>query len=320
MCFSFCLNKNELLMLAGFGLLYQGLDLDRKGKLIQDSQRVLCSVIEMLERHAAPGATEFKKVACAMMSVDRFSKSARALDEGATSRRKSDGNMAAPKPPSRSPRKQLQAMASRFTSGTLQVAIKREGCLTGRRATLPNVPNRYSTLYARSDSQNSVSSVVSDPTHLHGYNRVLSSPMPPGQTIVYGAPNLDYLSFGNDQGQGSRTRGNVFKNHETDLINIGPAQDASYGNLYTSQDMMSAYISPSPGCTNYDWASDLLAMPTELNSHPASANSVLSFSEEEITSGEELSTCDLSGEYQGITMPEVDDFTGLDAANNNFGL
>ena len=88
MSFSFCLNKNELLLLAGFGLLFQGLNLDRKGKLIQDSHRLLCSVTEILERNNAPGAADFKKIACAMISVDRFSKDAQAMP---------DGNMPAPK-------------------------------------------------------------------------------------------------------------------------------------------------------------------------------------------------------------------------------
>ncbi len=43
MSFSICLNKDNVLLLAGFGLLYQTLGLDRKGKLIQDSQRLLCT-------------------------------------------------------------------------------------------------------------------------------------------------------------------------------------------------------------------------------------------------------------------------------------
>ncbi|KAL8638815.1 MAG: hypothetical protein Q9226_008956, partial [Calogaya cf. arnoldii] len=101
MSFSFCLNKNELLLLSGFGLLFQGLDLNRKGKLLQDSQRLVCSVIAIVERNAALGSAAFKSVACAMISVDRFPKSVQAVKNSLSPRRKSDSNMRAPASKSR---------------------------------------------------------------------------------------------------------------------------------------------------------------------------------------------------------------------------
>ena len=54
--FSFCLNRNEVLIQAGFGLLFQTMTLDHEGKLIKDCKRLVCSVIEMLERGSAAGA------------------------------------------------------------------------------------------------------------------------------------------------------------------------------------------------------------------------------------------------------------------------
>ena len=323
MCFSFCLNKNELLLLAGFGLLYQGLDLDRNGKLIQDSQRLMCSVIEILERNAAPGAADFKKVACAMISVDRFSKSVRALDDGDASRRESDRNMSAPKTTLNSSRKQLHAIASRFASNASPATIKRESDVGGRRSTVPTVANRNAAPYSRSHSQSSVSSVVSDPTHQHGHSRILSNTMSPRQNGLCETPNLDYLSFNDEPSQTSKFRRDLFKDSDPDLLtSFSPTQqlEAQYSGLHPSPDVLSAYISPSPASANYDWTSDLLAMPPDLNSQPPSANSVLSFSEEELTSGEELSTCDLRGEYRGITMPNVEGFGGLDGLDSNFGL
>ena len=321
MCFSFCLNKNELLLLAGFGLLYQGLDLDRKGKLIQDSQRLLCSVIEILDRHAAPGAAEFKKVACTMMSVGHFSKGARALDEGPMLRRKSDGNMPAPKTTPKSTRKQLQAFASRLTSNH-SPSIKRESSFCDRQVTLPNVVNRSPTLYTRSDSQNSVSSVVSDPTHRHGHRRIPSTTTTPRQGSFCETPNLDYLAFNNEPTQASRFCGHVFKDPEPDLLtgfNQTQQLEAPSGHVCPPSDVISSYVSPSVPA-NYDWASELLAVPPELNNQAASANSVLSFSEEELTSGEELSTCDLPINYQVVAIPNVDGFGGLDGLDNNFAL
>lgn len=60
--FSFCLNRNEVLVQAGFGLLFQTLNLARDGKLIKDCNRLMCSVMDMLERGAAAGSTEFRYV------------------------------------------------------------------------------------------------------------------------------------------------------------------------------------------------------------------------------------------------------------------
>ncbi len=323
MSFSLCLNKNELLLLAGFGLLYQGLDLDREGKLIQDSQRLMCSVIEILERHAAPGAADFKKVACAMMSVDRFSKSVRALDQGAASRRKSDGNMPAPKTTSKSARKQLQAIASRFGSDARPTAIKTENSFGGRRTTVPDDASRHPTLYTRSDSQNSATSVVSDPTHQHGYRRIPSNVIQSRSNAVCETPNLDYLSFHDEPTQSPTVYAEISKTPEHDLLTgFSPTQqmEAPYNSLYPSPDVLSTYISPSPTSANFDWASDLLTVPPDLNSHSAAACSVLSVSEEELTSGEELSNCEPGIDFGGIAMPDANSFGGLDGLESNFSL
>ena len=149
MSFSFCLNRNELLLLAGLGLLFQGLDLDRKGKSVQGSQRLLCSAIEILERSAAMGAADFKKIACAMITVDRSSKGARSSDDTAA-RRKSDGNMAAPKASTKSARN-LQSIASRFPTEDAPI-VKRENT-SARRFTAPTLPTGRLLDYDRSNSR-----------------------------------------------------------------------------------------------------------------------------------------------------------------------
>lgn len=60
--FSFCLNRNEVLMQAGFGLLSQALYLTREGKLIEESNRLVCSVMAMLERGGAAGYAHFCRI------------------------------------------------------------------------------------------------------------------------------------------------------------------------------------------------------------------------------------------------------------------
>lgn len=314
MSFSFCVNKNELLLLAGFGLLFQGLDLDRKGKLIQDSQRLLCSVIEILERNAAMGAAEFKKVACAMISIERFPKGARGSDDTAA-RRKSEGNMAAPKESSKLARKP-QAIASRFSTGNAPV-VKREGS-SGRRCTAPNLPIGQFSGFDRSTSQKSVSSVVSDPMPQHGYSRRNTTSNSPRQNPSSKPPNLDYLSFNdstsspNNMSPGSSRQ---FRTPDLASQQMQPPLDS----LFPSEDVFSSYVSPPPSA-DFGWCSDIWAIPSNVGNQPDTSQGRVSFSEEDLTSGEELSSCDMGGEFHGLAMPNVDGLVGLDGLDEDFGL
>ena len=320
MSFSFCLNKNELLLLAGFGLLYQGLDLDRGGKLIEDSQRLMCSVMEILERSSAPGAADFKKVACAMISVDCFSQCALAVDDSGAARRKSDSHMPARKTSSKSTRKQLQAIASRFSPSASLAAAKKDNS-SDRRRTAPELGTRNGTLYCRSDSQDSASSVVSDPTHQYGRSKVAGTSMSPDQNSDYETPNLDYLSFNHEPGQDISFRANFFNtpgNDPSTGFDSNQQLEAPYSSLFPSPDLLTAYMSPP--LANCDWASDFLAVPTDFTSQPTSANSVLSFSEDDLTSGEDLNTCEMPAEYRGITMPNIEGFGGVGRLDGNLGL
>ena len=314
MSFSFCVNKNELLLLAGFGLLFQGLNLDRRGKLIQDSQRLLCSVIEILERNAAMGAAEFKKVACAMISIERFPKGARGSDDTAA-RRKSEGNMAAPKESSRSARK-VQAIASRFSTGNAPV-VKREAS-SGRRFTAPNLPTGQFSGFDRSTSQKSVSSVASDPMPQHGYSRRNTNSNSPRQNSSSKPPNLDYLSF-NDSipSPNNMSPGSSWQYRTPDMASqqLQPPLDS----LFPSEDVFSSYVSPPPSA-DFGWCSDIWAMPTNVGNQPDTSQGRVSFSEDDLTSGEELSSCDMGGEFRGLAMPNVDGLVGLDGLDEDFGL
>ncbi|KAL8827748.1 MAG: hypothetical protein Q9191_003000 [Dirinaria sp. TL-2023a] len=320
MSFSFCLNKNELLLLAGFGLLYQGLDLGGRGKLIEDSQRLMCSTIDILERSSAPGAADFKKAACAVISIDRFSQCVRALDDGGAARVKSESHLPSRKTSSKATRKQLQAIGSRFSPSASLAAAKKDDTGDGRR-TAPDVGTRSATLSCRSNSQDSASSVVSDPTQQYGRSEVGNTSTSPDPNSDYETPNLDYLSFNHEPGQDTTFRGSFFNppgNEPSTGFNSNQHLEAPYSSLFPSPDVLSAYMSPP--LANCDWASDLLALPTDFTSQPTSANSVLSFSEDDLTSGEDLSTCDMSAEYRGLNMPSLDDFGEVGRLDGNLGL
>ncbi len=322
MSFSFCLNKNELLLLSGFGLLFQGLELNRTGKLMQDSQRLLCSVIAILERNAAFGWAEFKSVACAMISVDLSPNPVQAVKNG-LSRRKSDSNMKAP-PATKSKvgrKQQVQVTTGRFSTGNVNTVPKRGG--GERKATAPGGSNQCSQV-ARSNSVAGVSSAVSDPIGPAAREQSASQSGAVANRGL-GVPNLDYLSFSND----SEATASYPPNSNTDgpkglmtdefagLLN-GPALQGPLDGLFSSSDLLGPYMTPPPSTGNFDWGRDPWTMPADMNSQVAS-QSVPSSTEEEMTSGEEQASSDRSSEYRAIAMPSGERI-GLEALDVDFGV
>ena len=308
MSFSFCLNKNELLLLSAFGLLFQGLDLDRKGKLMQDSQRYVCSAIGILERNSALGSTEFKRVACAMISVDRSSGPIHAL-KGNVSRKKSHGNMGAPQSSTKLDRKDLHAIVSRppyRNKGTIKQEENRI-----RHTATPAV-NAHPIPPFRSSSQTSFSSNASNPDLSSGFKRIANQST--NHALSKSQPNLDYLSFNNDDepalSYSSVGSSDILEDDSPDQLtghlNKQPPQ-VSFDALFPSSDMLRPYISSSPSTAQFDWGSDAWTMPEDLHNQ-AVPQSVLSFSEEEITSGEEWSVGEIGADYRQILMPNVDGF------------
>ena len=311
MSFSFCLNKNELLLLAGFGLLYQGLfqglNLDHGGKLSQDSQRLLCSVIEILERNAAVGAPQFKKVARAMISVERVPQELQGSGD-ITGGCKSDENTAAPPQGSEKPARKLQNTVSRLSTGSTQI-IKRESS-SGRRSTAPTLPTELLSYYDNSISQSDFPSVVSDMTSQDGILRctTLSESSPHKPPVK---PNLDYLSFNDSPPWPMSPRSSQQHNAPgTATKNVQPTLDS----LFPSEDVFSPYASPPPSA-NFGWCSDIWAMSSDMSNQPDVLQGSVSFAEEDHTSGEELSSCDMGTDVRGL-----DGLVGLDALDESFGL
>lgn len=218
--FSFCLNKDEISVLSGFGLLFQGLGLDSSSKILKDNSKMICYVIEILDKSKAPCAPEFRRVACSFLPLQQQQKQKPAPAPIPLSRHNSDGAMPAPRDLQTSTRKQLKAIASRFT-GSMTNKLSRNDLLDshGRRATVPSIslqPQPH-LKYARTQP-NLLPSY--DPSHvsrseparspLNMYSRPASTTTRPSappalkpkrQIAPQRLPNLDYLSFGNESEQ-----------------------------------------------------------------------------------------------------------------------
>lgn len=309
MSFSFCLNMNELLLVAGFGLLFQGLDLNRKGKWIQDSQRLVTYAIDVIDRNGGLGIEEFRELASSMINGNRDTK---VVQSPKSDRRKSDSGIITSKAGSNSAQKQLQAIASRFSNPGR--TMKQEKLKSSRQ---PN-PSAAESLdsnprfFDRNESQNSVPSVVSDPTVEQEYLNTVGN-IASCQTPLNGPPNYDFL-VSQDLvpyfSVPSMTSEHLNKVSDYGLITTQQTNGQPCENIFNSSSVLNSYMSVTQPA--YDWPAEVWGLPSDLHGNPPSTHSALSLSEEEVTSGEELSNCDQAGEFQGILMQTVDGYGGLE--------
>lgn len=238
MSFSFCLNKDEMLVLSGFGLLFQGLELDSASKILKDNHKMINATISILEKSKAPCASEFGRVARAFLPAPPLQTAQSAppmqptpkVNGPSISRHNSDPTVSVNPVASlpSSTRKQLKAIASRFTTGSSPKLPKLDATGDHRRATVHSINLHPSGLTSQSQpslqpasSYDPASVSRSEPARspLNMHNRPLSTavrpsappqlpsaspqlptsqPMqkPKARPHTQKLPNLDYLSFG----------------------------------------------------------------------------------------------------------------------------
>jgi len=222
--FSFCLNKDEVLVLSGLGLLFQRLTLDSNSKILKESQKMVTAVVEILIKSEAPCAPEFSKLAKSMVPPTECatavkSSVSQSLPKSKSSRHNSESSLPASRPHSlqASTKKQLKALASRFSpSPPYKAPDMGHG---DRRATMPTISLHPQA--PQTQSQPSLSPQQSfEPVNISRSEPALSPntiqnqpalvttrPMAPAQqpavkarkrSVHTSLTNLDYLSFGND--------------------------------------------------------------------------------------------------------------------------
>ncbi|TGO81303.1 hypothetical protein BPOR_1217g00020 [Botrytis porri] len=344
MTFSFCVNKNAMLTLCGLSLLYQGLDIKQEGNLMQESQRLVKTVIRFLEKGNASGAADFKKLASSLITLDSQN-----LDYRTKSALlRTSSAMSAPKiskpTPSSSvvPRKNnLQQHPYIHISASMSendILAQQEKL---RRATLPNLFNH--TSQNLTSARTSYDGTRTDSATTKRENRSsLSQLTKPRYNTNPKPPNLDYLSLSNTPITSqqssptiSRTAPPGSSSHSSHLmyskIDNQQSEWAILASLESGESNIHSAIyggpPPSLSETNQsaisnssyeDWSSSTFWDDmTSANIHdplanPGPAQSVLSFSGESHSSGDELSTSDLgmSGntQYSHESLPHCDDY------------
>lgn len=362
--FSFCLNRNEVLVQAGFGLLFQTLNLDRDGKLIKDCNRLSCTVMDMLDNGTASGASEFRRVGCSMIAIPHVEQ----MPTPFLARHNSEGTMAAPMDRFRATQKSLKAIAARFSPDTMKAHLI-TAAKEPRRATLPNLspslsahPNHSNTSLSslRSEPHNPRSEPSLSPlSHRASFSGQIAKRRPSQLSPHFQNRNIDFLSFSADPlaynlsqhphphphphalplqkdvspSDWERILSSLDNGQTTiyDSIYGGAPAEALIDNIPLSAGAEPNGLSWSPNVWSwgaYNGNSGEQAQPPQ---------SVLSFSDESLTSGEEFAnsvgeynTTSTPGSekicYQGIMMPNLDGTVvreagmGLTGLDGNFGL
>jgi len=321
MSFSFCVNKNEMLTLCGLSLLYQGLDLKQSGKLMQDGQRLVAVVVKLLENAGAPGATDFKKLSTSMFKVDTPARTPAGRSPNGIAAQMSSKSTPSPAAPRQQIRSQIYGHGSATMSESDLLAQQEKL----RRATVPNISMRQEyNPHGRSSLDCTRSeSPMSKLNHRNSASHATTM-LKPRLVKNEKPPNLDYLSLSNtpiaSQPQSpiqSRSQPPAHNAHTpifptttyttTKSSGVSASEweallgslDGGQANLYDA-----IYGGPALSLTeipssNYgDWSPDSqwdmtsLTM-NDLGNAPGAARSVLSFSEESLSSGEDLSASEL---------------------------
>ena len=310
MSFSICLNKNEMLTLCGLSLLYQGLDLKQEGKLMQDGQRLVAVVIKYLEKANAPGAADFKRLAGSMINLESHPKI-----------QPPPKTKTAPSPPIN--RKQLQPQIYRHTSMSESDLLSQQEKL--RRAAMPNA-----AMQAQDKShlgRNSVESSRSrSPMSIREFRN--SVPQLPAMTKPQNVknirpPNLDYLSLHNTPATPQPQTPSHTRTHQPIHTSMYPTPTTTYSThkastatatasewevLLGTFDDRNIYdaiygggaapvsLNDSTPSNLADWSPDSwdYTMGLDFTNNAPPPTSVLSFSDESLSSGDDLSASDLS--------------------------
>lgn len=320
LAFSICLNKGELLVLAGFGLLFQNIEFDEGGALVRENQRLINTIASLLDQAPSSASVEFRRITNAL-AIPELPRQRRTPT---LSRHNSDGNIVNLHEGMSSAQKHIRAIMGRFTSPS-------RPSKEDRRATLPTLAFNHNF----SHSQHSLHSVQSEP-HTARSEPTLSPNMdmkrsslgPPksGQSRPHNSAsrlltNLDYLPLGETNAANHfsslhKTNGKE-ESTPTDWEELIGSLDNGQTNIYDGiyggppvDALLDVAPLPAAGDSNMVWSPDMWSIgPDDIAMQRRSGEaprSVLSFSDESLTSGEEFP--ELMGSvshesFRGICIP-----------------
>lgn len=301
MNYTFPVSKQDVLLNAGFSILWQCTDLEDDSKIIKDNQKSLTLLLAKIAKENMPVGSEFQKVARAFVTLGtpRTMQSQRTLADTPPARL--PNNTSAPTAhKSRTPKKQLQAIASKISS-----FAKDKPEIQPRRRTQSqeiDTSNLTSNPFPRNISSLSLISTQSAPTaHMS-----LSSPKTPSTLRPMGPAasvmNLDYFPFEASlqpypTGNSSST---ILAPRKTSSPGVDDRNLDAWEHITTVYDTLAtdAYSTMQPVALDKcisnpeldatDWNIDSWQLTDLWTGKAHVPQSLLSFSEESMTSGDDF--------------------------------
>ncbi|KAH7149556.1 fungal-specific transcription factor domain-containing protein [Dactylonectria estremocensis] len=335
MTFSFCLNKTDLLVICGMTLLYQSIDLKQDSKLMLDDERLVNAVIKILGKSQAPGAVDLKRVASILITVEEpiGSPLRAASREASMSALSNRGSPPAGVPPKKK--------AAPYPFGQLPGAASSESDLIQqqeklRRMTMPGGVGQRPEFY-RARSRQSIDNLQAEVPMAHRDHRMSMSQIASTanhKSSPLSRPNLDFMSFGTPSGsqppsphqhrlhpqQGHPQQGQHQQSHpgmaqlsmnagkngnvsstewETLLGSLDGGLNNVYDAIYGGQALVNEASIAVSNCS--DWPPDNWDLTGFSIDNPEPPQSVLSMSDESLSSGEEVGPSEL-----GMSVGSID--------------
>ncbi|KAL7799087.1 fungal-specific transcription factor domain-containing protein [Trichoderma ceciliae] len=327
MSFSFCMNKCDLLAVCALTLLYQAIDLKRDSKLLREDERLVNEVLKTLRKNTSPGFVDLERAAGVLITVtdpsgpSPMNKHVRKPSAAAASRRASP-TTSFPKQNSPPLGSQFQASASdtdltrhqdkarwmgrmaslRGSNGDAQQPSSRQS-FDGHRQERQHSASRGSRLspnaqamqnldyLSLNDTPFTTRQAASPPTGMQGQHM--------GQPMGMQNSGQSYLNNGQSVAKGPDLS-------SSDWEALVGSMDGGMNNVY---DVIYGGASIESAMTGHpaasEWSPDSWDLSNfnigEFGSNPAPPQSVLSTSDESLSSGEEVSPSEL-----GLSLGNMD--------------
>ncbi|KZL76914.1 transcriptional activator protein acu-15 [Colletotrichum tofieldiae] len=362
MTFSFCLNKTDTLVLCGITLLYQSFELKQDSMMLKDVERLVNSVLQILTKAKAPGSFDLKRVAGILVRLDEANLPTppqQSPEASMPAPQRSSPPASAPK--KKSPQQTLGRLPSAAASESDLIQQQEKM----RRMTMPSIHSRPE-LY-RSRSKPSIDNLQQQDMAPRRDQRLSMSQIS-NRFRASSKQNLDYLSLSSTPNGSSppspttarlhqhilaAAHQNLYAQHQQQqqqpqkVSGVSPSEweallgsmDGGLNNVYDAIYGGGGGVLPTMGetpassSTGLDsWSPDSWDLANfnigDFGTNPAPPQSVLSVSEESLSSGEDLTTSDLnlsvsSLEYRNALLASCGANTEglfLDGLDGNYGL
>ncbi|KAI8963771.1 fungal-specific transcription factor domain-containing protein [Daldinia sp. FL1419] len=365
MSFSFCLNKTDVLVLCGTSLLYQSLDLKHESKLVKDVERLVNSVLKMLLKMKAPGSYDLKRVASTLVTIDVPSQSTSIRTSPDTTMAAPPSRTS---PLLNALRKKSPYSVGRLAGATMSETDLLSQQEKLRRMAMPNAQSARPELHrtqSRASLDMGAEQAMPRRDHRFSISQIQQTMMRMSPSHRSKQRNLDYLSL-NDAPTDAQPSSDPARNPAQPLphgqqrpqpynpnqaVNKGGssggvsiseweallgAMDGGQINVYDAiygGPALSLTETPTSAATMGEWSPESWDLSSfninELTTNPGAPQSVLSISDDSLSSGDDLTSSEMylrmgSEDYQSGMMPPPrashDNNLVLDGLELNLGI